>query len=126
MEELLTVTLPVPNKKLHPNGRGTIMEIARLKAKARWDAKMAGLAAKNESRIKTFPWKRAKIAVIFYLLSNKVFDPDGLRSWLKAYQDGLQDAKIIANDKGFSMPGEPAVVVVEKNHRVVLAIERTE
>lgn len=119
----LLVTLPLPHKILHPNGRTRNHRYKGVLTKqARGDAKLAGIAARREAGHKT-PWERAYLVPVFHVKHHQAMDDDGLTGWLKAYRDGLADAGIVTNDKGIqSCP--PILVNGSKEPRV--EIELTE
>jgi hypothetical protein len=93
---MTTLTLPLPPRILHPNGRawGWRYRAAMVK-KARLEA---GLIAKAAGPVLC---ERLTIQPTFYLLRKR--DGDGLNSWLKAYLDGIQDAGWVKNDSAITL-----------------------
>jgi len=118
---MIEITLPLPPKQLHPNGRCHYMAKARAVKKARWEAGIAAVAA-LEGR-KPPRWEKATVQATFYVA--KKGDGDGRNSSLKAALDGLQDAGIVANDSGLTVL--PPLQVLDPRRggqrKVVLRIE---
>ena len=122
----MLIDLPLPHKLLHPNG-STRSHMARARhiKKARGDAKLAGIAARYDANQKQ-PWKRATLAATFYVKHHQSMDEDGLIAWLKPYRDGLADAGIVENDRGFTN-AKPVLVKGAKHPRVeIVMTELTE
>ena len=112
---MIELTLPLPPNVLHPNGRTrNVKWRASLVKKARSEA---ALVARMQAP--AVPFKRAKVHATFYHPRER--DDDGLIAWLKSYLDGLQDAGIIENDRGFTLL--PPVQIMGKERKVVLRIE---
>lgn len=97
-EPILTIRLPPPAPALWPNGRPHRMAKARAIKDARRDAGIACLDVMNRARIST----RAAIDVLPILYRQdrrNIPDRDNAAAALKAYLDGLADAKLVANDR---------------------------
>lgn len=118
----LTFQLPIPDKCLSPN--------ARTHRAVRWKAvKAARTAARKEAgrvlkdaQMDPPRWAKVRIqAAVFLSGRMKETDPDNLIASLKAYQDGLADAGIIANDKG-AWPERPTFQRVERMPRVEITV----
>lgn len=117
----MLIDLPLPHKLLHRNGSTrSYMAKARLTKKARGDAKLAGIAARYDAN-HSHPWKRATLAATFYVKHHQSMDEDGLIDWLKAYRDGLADAGIVENDRGFTN-ATPVLVKGDKHPRVEIVV----
>lgn len=106
----LTVTIPLPPRSAHPNARAHWRATAASKKRQREDSHIAALAALDG---KPAPqWERATIHATFYRPGSRdrVSDPDNLCAWLKGTVDGLQDAGIVANDRGLQWLAPSQVV----------------
>jgi Holliday junction resolvase RusA-like endonuclease len=94
----ITITLPLPDRKLSPNAR------CHWRAKApvtKQHRRAAGLKAWETLANQPPPhWKLAKMQVKAYFPTKRFPDFDNFGAMLKAYRDGLEDAGIIENDKG--------------------------
>lgn len=101
-----TVFLPLPKAALFPN--------ARVHWRVRWrETKMArrlAMVAAKEALGSEWPprWPAASMHVKFSLPTALRHDPSNLMRSLKAYEDGLQDARIIENDRGL-WPERPVI-----------------
>ena len=114
----VTITLPIPAKCLHPNGRGCWQARARVTKKARADA---ALVASQYRPAK--PAKSMTIQAVFFTFRHH--DTDNLNGWLKAYLDGLQverGAGLIENDRGITLLPARQVPTTKGNQRVELRI----
>ena len=102
----LTIYLPLPKAALFPN--------ARVHWRVRWrETKLARRQAKEAAKAamgKEWPprWASASLHVTFTLPGELRHDPANLMRSLKAYEDGLQDAGIIENDRGL-WPERPMI-----------------
>ena len=119
----LTIILPLPPKACHPNARPHRMAKAAAIKKARWDAGMAARAAlgrKDPPR-----WAAATCQATFYVAQHG--DEDGRTASMKPYYDGLQDAGIVANDRGLTHLPPVQVLDPKRNgeRKVDLVIART-
>lgn len=116
----IAITIPIPNRVLSPNARAHWRVVAKAKAALRMEA---CCAARNALDACYRPmWKSARVRVTWYTKTKRRPDEDNARSSLKAAFDGLEDAYIIANDRGLSH--DAMVFAVDKaNPRVELVIE---
>lgn len=124
----IEVVLPLPPEQLWPNYRKHRHWGPRAQAtkKARADAKYATIDAVNRQKPIGLPWKYASMRAVFYFRSSRnKRDPGNCLRALKAYEDGLQDGGLIANDY-FLCPLPPSRQVDRDHPRVVLTIERAE
>ena len=102
----LTIFLPLPKAALFPN--------ARVHWRVRWrETKLArrlACEAAKAALVKEWPprWPSASLHVKFTLPGQLRHDPANLMRSLKAYEDGLQDAGIIENDRGL-WPERPVI-----------------
>lgn len=121
MTRTLVIELPLPHRVLHPNGRTRSYRWrAALVKEARQLAGMVALSQVN--RIAGWrPMQRARVHATFTFADRRVRDCDGLITWLKSYADGLADAKVIANDSGFTWL--PPAQALGRKAGVVLRIE---
>jgi len=100
----LLLCLPLPDKRLTPNGRLHHMARARLTAEARRDA--AWLAAYQISVVRDWvplPWFPAGVlvrvdAVVRLQRGAKRGDADNTIAWFKVTLDSLTDAQVWADD----------------------------
>ncbi len=118
----LVISLPLPPRFVHPNGkamtRGGEMQKRRETKACRKNACEAALVDSNWARPK---WIRAAVAPTFYFKDKRRRDGDGANASLKAYIDGIADAGIVANDSGITLL--PPVFKCDKEKpRVVLSI----
>ena len=119
----VTITLPLPPKELSPNyapaSRGARMGKAAKTKKYRTASKVQVIAT-VEAGWKP-RWKTATIRVQWYHKTMGFPDRSNITNWLKAAEDGLQDAGLIENDSGLTwLPVERYKDA--KNPRVVIHI----
>lgn len=96
----LTMVLPLPDFKLHPNGRCHHMEKAKLVKDARelaWAETLACLG--RAGRRGRLLWPSASALRRVYLANRRNADMDNLPGWTKAYVDGIADAGVVTNDR---------------------------
>lgn len=92
--------------------------------KARRDGGFATLHAMNEAR-EAGGWKKASVQAVYHFKRHRDRDHDGLIDWLKAYLDGMADARLIVNDCGLThLP--PEIVEGSTDPRVELHVTRTD
>jgi Holliday junction resolvase RusA-like endonuclease len=119
----LTIILPLPHQDLRVNRVSKIYHLRRaeLTKKARRDAGYATLHAINLARLDKPMWKTATTKCRFYFAVEKRRDKDNLIGWLKAYFDGIADAKLIENDCGLThLP--PEEFIDKKSPRVEIEV----
>ena len=90
---MLTITLPWPDARLHPNKRLHFHAVAKVKKTARHDAWVAGIAATTPANRDMY--KRAdtlNVEVLFLPPDNRRRDTDGMLTSCKAALDGIADA----------------------------------
>ena len=123
----LEITLPLPPKELAPNFRKHKHWGSRSRATkaARGDAYLAALDAIARQKPRGLPWGAATVRGVFYLPPRWRGDKTNLQGWLKAYEDGVQDAGVVVNDEVF-VPLPPEVNVDKADPRVVLVVEMIE
>ncbi len=104
----ITITLPLPERCLHPNGRAHWTKKAAAARKAKLWASHAVIAAMlNDGHVKTSwgpPMKQATVKATFFKRTKHAADSsdwDGALSSLKPSLDGLEAAGVIENDRGF-------------------------
>lgn len=91
----MIIILPWPDKGLSPNARLHWAPKAKLKAAARYDAKMATLAAMGPFRPSKdeFAGKgKIPVSVTFFPPDNRLRDDDNMVGSFKAFRDGIADA----------------------------------
>lgn len=100
-DNFLEITIPLPPRDTHPNARGHWSKKQRAVRKQREDA---FLAAKHAMEHLPRPprWKQCTIHATFYRPRAHDRAADGLNmiAWLKATEDGFQDAGVFENDRG--------------------------
>lgn len=117
----ITITLPLPSRKLSPNARVHWAEKAKLTKAARKAAYYAALEALNLR--KPPGWVKARLETRAFFKTLNFPDPTNFPLSLKAAIDGIADSGIIANDKGL-WPERPVFAKDTKNPRVELTITR--
>lgn len=119
----VTLDLPLPPKRCHPNfrpaGRTGRMLLWREIKLARL---LTALKLREQIGGKTgFPWPFALLETTWYIPRHR--DDDGLIAWFKPLRDGLQDAGIVANDAKFRLAA-PRQVTERDLPRVQVTITR--
>lgn len=94
--ERIVVILPLPDRRLHPNGRCDKFVKAALTASARQEAK---ITAQEALRCQRPMWSAAHGFRRVYLTRRNVADADNIPTWTKAYLDGIADAGVVTNDR---------------------------
>ena len=97
MEPLL-ITLPYPHRALWPNARPHWAEKAKRKKKYRTDAGLAAFAALQGQKPPC--WNFALEQTTLYTRTKIVPDGDNATAAMKAGYDGIQDARLVHDDKG--------------------------
>jgi hypothetical protein len=100
-----TIFLPLPRRELFPNFHGHWRPKHREISHARLAAKNAAMNTLGPRRPPM--WEKCRMVVKFSMPHLR-HDPANLMASLKAYEDGLQDAGIIANDRGL-WPERPII-----------------
>lgn len=116
----VVVTLPLPPQANYPNSRTHWKAKMKPKKQQRTDAYYAALSRSPPK------WNRATCQATFYLPRRR--DSDNLLAWLKSSFDGLEDAGIIANDRGLiHLPVEQVTAKAANGRReVVITITSVE
>lgn len=103
----LAIFLPLPPAALFPNDKSHWSAKARQIRLARW---RACVEAKKSLGNRPAPmWRKAALVVRFSFPGVCRFDPSNLMRSLKAYEDGLEDAGVIMNDRGL-WPERPEII----------------
>lgn len=120
VSESVTITLPLPAKSLSPNARVHHMTLARAKAV---HTKRAAWVTFEVLHGDTPKWQSATIQATFYHAQQRRRDQMNLLGSLKAYEDGLVLAGLLADDEGVTW--SPAIRLIDReNPRLVLTITR--
>lgn len=115
----LTVTIPLPPNAVKPNARSFWAKKSKATKTYR---QQAWAAAKQALHRQTPPmWAKAKMEVKAYFPTASHQDPTNLMASIKAAEDGIQDAGIIANDKCL-WPERPQIFKDANNPRIELTI----
>lgn len=119
----MKITLLLPPKELHPNGRWHYHARGKAARAYRAVACLRALVAMGGTA-KAPRWAAATIQATFYVKTERRRDADNLLASLKAAFDGLADAGVVQNDAGFThLPVR--VEIDRKNPRVELEIKET-
>lgn len=109
----LILDLPLPPRATHPNARPHHMAKASATASQREAAMLTAIAARNLGQYKS-PFKKPIVEAHFVVQGQH--DTPNLGMWLKATLDGLQDAKVVLNDRDLTlMPPTQEVAKGKKN-----------
>ena len=107
--EPLTIDFPLPDRKLHPNGRcRNFYQRSRLTKQARETAGLVALAARPSD---WKPLRAASIRLEYHLsparrgARQRHQDDDGLVAWFKPIRDGMTDARIWIDDDFVKVAG---------------------
>ena len=107
----VTVTLPLPSSKLHPNGRCHWAVKAKL-------TKSHRQLARTEASFQTGGyepmWQSVTVEYRAYFKVKRTRDQEGIISVNKAYMDGICDAKLIANDSGVTFL--PVTIAIDRTN----------
>jgi len=115
----ITITLPLPVRKLSPNARVHWAEKAKL---VRASRKVAHLAALEALNLRKPPgWLKAKMEIRAFFKTRNFPDPDNLTASMKSSIDGIADSGIIANDKSL-WPERPVFEKDAENPRIEITI----
>lgn len=114
----ITITIPHPPRILSPNARAHWRAKATATKQHRMQAWAASVAA-----LKGLPphWLKARMSVTAYFKTRRWPDPANLMASLKAAEDGIADAGIVANDRGL-WPERPTFHTDKANHRIEITI----
>lgn len=121
--ETVTIILPLPGRRLSPNGssgtRGSRFAKAAAIKKYRRIAKEAVEAA----AIETGPWPSARATVTFYWPTHRRRDEDNALASLKAAYDGIVESGLLVDDDHRHLRREMPVFAIDKqNPRVEITI----
>ena len=98
----MILTLPWPDRTLHPNARVHWAKLANAKKAARADAYM--LAVQAGAKGAKLPEGRLHLWIDFYPPDRRRRDDDGLLASMKAHRDGIADALGIDDSRFVSHP----------------------
>ena len=124
----ISIELPLPPKQMHPNRRAHWRAKMKPKAEQRSTARILAVHAIRDSiaGLKHSPphWKMAEVQSTWYLAREN--DPDNLVAWMKGTLDGLADAGIVGNDRGFVLMPPKQVLDPKRNGKRGLVLTITE
>ena len=98
----MILTLPWPDRTLHPNARVHWVKLWHAKKAARADAYM--LAMQAGAKGVTLPEGRLHLWIDFYPPDRRRRDDDGLLASMKAARDGIADALGVDDSRFVSHP----------------------
>ena len=119
MIESITIILPLPPLAVRPNScthwrtKAKHTKACRLLSNAMCKQALAGH--------KSPMWKKANMKIEARFKTWKHMDPSNLMASMKAYEDGIQDAGIIANDLGL-WPERPTIFTKSKEPGLTITI----
>ena len=115
----ITITIPHPPHAVKPNARAHWRAKAAAVKKYRRQAWAASVAALQRH---TPPqWVKARMRIKAYFKTMAWPDPANLMSSMKSAEDGIEDAGIIANDRGL-WPERPEFFKDTSNPRIEITI----
>jgi crossover junction endodeoxyribonuclease RusA len=118
---MITITLPIPDRRLSPNAR--VHWAARSKAtKAARTMAFVHTCSTWGALTPRPKWPKARMRVTLYHKTKRTPDPANFMATLKAYEDGIADAGIVANDRGL-WPERPVYILDCKYPRIEITIE---
>lgn len=115
----LTITIPIPDKRLSPNARMHWAVKSKLTRRSRENSKLLALEA-----LKGQPapmWDKCRANVTAYFRTKAHPDPDNLIARLKATFDGIADAGVIMDDANL-WPERPVIRKDATNPRIEITI----
>jgi len=93
----IVVILPLPDRRLHPNGGRPHWTIVR---KLVEETKALAYGTAKETLKGAMPgWTAAHGLCRIYLTRSNVADEDDIRAWFKSYIDGIALAGVVTNDR---------------------------
>jgi len=98
---MLVLDLPIPGRAAHPNSRSRSHwpKTRAVKKQRQAVAEAAKIASIEQLTGPPF-WARVRVRAVFHTRTGRRQDADNLVAWLKSTFDGLEDAGIVANDRG--------------------------
>jgi len=116
----LTITVPLPPRAMHPNARSHWRAKMAPKKLQRETAYLAALNATRHLERQPF-WKMAEVQMTWYVARHN--DSDNLLGWAKGTIDGIADAGVVDNDRGFVfMPPKQVTGTKENDRRIEIVI----
>lgn len=119
----ITITLPLPDRKLSPNARCHWRVKAKCVKNSRIDSGMATMAAMREFKL-CIAFRKATVQARFYVKDAwRKRDGDNLNASLKSVLDGLADAGLLLNDRDITLL--PPEVLEGADQRLELVVTET-
>ena len=115
----ITITLPVPSRKLSPNARIHWAAKAKITKKARTAAYYACIEVLGKRASPS--WGKSRYLVHAYFKTAAARDADNFMASLKGYIDGIADAGIVTNDRDL-WPERPVFAKDAANPRIEITI----
>jgi hypothetical protein len=113
----MTITLPLPHKRLSPNARSHWRAKAAQTKVHRQRARLLTLEALNGQPAPTFSGYR----LAFFLPDARNRDDDNLAASCKAYRDGIADA-LRVDDSTLALAAQPTMNLDRANPRVEITL----
>jgi hypothetical protein len=103
--ERIVVILPLPDRRLHPNGDNSLhwTQLGRLVSAAKQEAQITTMHALKGAHPL---WDKAVGFRRVYLTTRARADKDNLAGWTKAYVDGIANAGVVVNDCVITWQGD--------------------
>lgn len=121
----MTITLPIPDKKLWPNNTVATMGQRMAKSNATKKARqLAKLCAQSEIRHRTWEWPHPLFngyTLAFFYPDARRRDDDNAQASCKAYRDGIADA-LGVDDNTIRLAALPTFSIDRKNPRVEITL----
>lgn len=124
----LEITIPLPPQATRSNMRHSHWSQKSTPVRQqRYDAGLAAIHALQQAKMTAPLWKHVTILATFHRPKGRPADSGNLINWLKPSEDGLQDAKIIQNDRYVTwLPPKEILGKAAAEPKVVLLITETE
>lgn len=122
MKQIITITLPLPDKALSPNARVHWAKKAKLTKSYRLCAAFAMIAQIQKGKALK-PWKKASYIARFYFKDSRRRDADNAIASLKSALDGVADAGLVVNDSVL-WPERPEFHTDKDNPRVEITFTK--
>lgn len=113
----MTITLPIPDKRLSPNARTHWRKKSQITRLHRTRARLLTLAA----GVTPAAYLYRLYSLQFYFPDARRRDDDNAAASCKAYRDGIADALLI-DDHALSMAAAPQMLIDRQNPRLEITL----